>query len=113
MTGACTKTSKKSKCLKGGLKHPKEEKNKMSVLRFLEMGGEYDDSTVHPSSSILQNTTLSRNNQHWRNLNMSMSRAMMIMLLLLTPLEDVMPCENSSTCRSNAAGQEFHKKMIG
>ena len=70
------------------------------------MGGEYD--AVHLPSSIPRQRPLSLNNRQRRNMNMS--KAMMI--ILLTPLEDVIRLANLSMCHSNAAGQGLKMMMV-
>ena len=75
-----------------------ERKNQSNVLH-LEMSGEYD--AVPLPSSILRQRPLSQNNRQWKR-NMKMSK--MMMLILLTPREDVIRFVMSSMCHSNAAG---------
>jgi hypothetical protein len=81
-----------------------ERKNWSNVLH-LKMRGEYDAVPPLPSS-ILRQRPLSQNNRQWKR-NMMMSRVMV--LILLTPLEDVIRLAISSMCHSNAAGQESKK----
>lgn len=66
----------------------------------LQMGGEYD-------ADHLQQRPLSLHNREWRNVKMS--RTMMLYLLMMA-LEDAIRFANASMRHSNVAGQDLKRK---